>query len=62
MDARYEKPDGRKVVYSSLNPIDLLRNANVFTYLVLVVALVVIAVITLVTVKIIKRHKKKKTA
>ena len=60
MDARYEKPDGRKVVYSSLNPVKLLRNANVFTYIVLGLILVLLAVIVLVTVKIVKRVQKKR--
>ena len=60
MDARYEKPDGRKVVYTSLNPVKLLRNANLFTYLVVAVILVLAAVITLVTMVVVKKHKKKK--
>ncbi len=62
MDARYEKTDGRKVVYASLNPVKLLRNANLFTYLVVAVILVLIAVITLVTVVVVKKSKKKKKA
>jgi len=62
MDPRYEKPDGRKVVYSSLNPVKLLRNANLFTYLALALILVLIALIALVTVKIIKRVRKKRAA
>lgn len=46
MDAHYAEPDGRKVIYSSWNPVKLLRNANKFTWiaigaLVLVVLLVV---------------------
>jgi hypothetical protein len=60
MDSRYEKPDGRKVVYSSLNPVKLLRNANIFTYMVLALILVLAALITLVTVKIVKKIRKKK--
>lgn len=60
MDSRYEKPDGRKVVYSSLNPVKLLRNANIFTYIVLALILVLAALITLVTVKIVKKIRKKK--
>ena len=31
MDARYAEPDGRKVVYASLSPVKLLKNANIFT-------------------------------
>ncbi|MBE6544124.1 MAG: bifunctional metallophosphatase/5'-nucleotidase [Ruminococcaceae bacterium] len=39
MDEKYSAPDGRKVVYSSLNPVKLLRNANIFTYIVIIVSL-----------------------
>lgn len=60
MDARYEKPDGRKEVYASLNPVKLLRNANIFTYIVLAVILILVAVITLVTVKVVRKRKRKK--
>lgn len=60
MDARYAQPDGRKVVYTSLNPVKLLRNANLFTYLVVAVILILVAVITLVTVVVVKKHRKKK--
>ena len=62
MSSRYEKPDGRKLVYSSLNPVKLLRNANVFTYSVVALILVLLAVVVLVTVKIIKRIRRKKAA
>ena len=61
MDARYAEPDGRKVVYASLNPEKLLRNANVFTYLVLGVILVLLAVIALVVRVILVRRKRKAT-
>lgn len=59
MDARYAAPDGRKVVYSSLNPVDLLRNANGFTIAVLVVIVLLVTVsVCLVRVVIKKRQKK----
>ena len=61
MDARYAETDGRKVVYASLNPVKLLRNANVFTYLVLGVILVLLAVIALVVRVILVRRKRKAT-
>ncbi len=61
MDSRYENPDGRKVVYASLNPVHLLRNANLFTYVVLVLVLVLVAVIVLVVIRIVKRARKGKT-
>ncbi len=61
MDARYAAPDGRKVVYSSLNPVKLLANANIFTYvLLLVIALVLLIAVLIVraVVRRVKRHKK----
>ncbi len=45
MDAQYAQPDGRKVVYSSWNPVDLLRNANWFTFA--LIAVVVVAALLL---------------
>ena len=60
MDAKYAEPDGRKVVYSSLNPVDLLRNANIFTYLVIAVALILISVIVLIVWLIVRRVRRKK--
>ena len=67
MDERYAEPDGRKVVYQSWSPADLLRNANIFTYLVVgilaVVFLLVAAVavgVTLGVVGIVHGVKKRK--
>lgn len=60
MDVKYAKPDGRKVVYSSINPVNLLSNANVFTYVLLIIILVLIAVAVLLAKIIIKKIKKKK--
>ena len=62
MDSRYASVDGRKVVYSSLKPADLLRNANVFTYVVLIVIAVLIAVAALTVSFIVVRRRKKKKA
>lgn len=63
LDARYGETDGRKVVYSSLNPVKLLRNANIFTYAVLIAVILLIAVIVLVVWLVVRRVKlKKKTA
>ena len=59
MDARYASTDGRKVVYASLNPVKLLRNANVFTYVVLLVIAVLIAVIVCVVRLIVRRRRRK---
>lgn len=58
MDESYQAPDGRKTVYASFAPADLLRGANKFTYLVLgafvVVLAIVVSVIMLITRKIRK--------
>ncbi len=60
IDEQYAEPDGRKVVYSSLNPVNLLRNANKFTYIVLAVILVLVAVVVLIVRTIVRKAKKKK--
>ena len=63
MDAQYEKVDGRKVVYSSLNPVKLLRNANKFTWILLAAVLVLAVVVILIVraaVRRIRRRKSKK--
>ncbi|MBQ2989276.1 MAG: bifunctional metallophosphatase/5'-nucleotidase [Clostridia bacterium] len=59
MDSRYEKPDGRKVVYASLNPTDLLSNANIFTLLAITIFFVIM-VMVLKLAQVIRRHKAKK--
>ncbi len=59
MDEKYAGPDGRKVVYRSLNPIKLLKNANVFTYIV-VALIIMLAVITVLIIRKIKKSKKNK--
>ncbi len=59
MSEKYAAPDGRKNVYSSLSPVALLRNANVFTYVVLALILVIIAVVVLIVVTSVRRRKKK---
>ena len=60
MSVKYAKADGRKVVYKSLKPADLLRNANAFTYGFIAFVIVLIAVIVLITRLIVRRRKKKK--
>lgn len=62
MDARYAEADGRKVVYSSLNPVKLLRHANKFTYIIIAVIVVLISVIVLVTVAIVRKVRRKRAA
>ena len=54
------KNDGRKVVCRSLNPITLLRNANLFTYIALALILLVLTAIVLITRAIVRRVKRKK--
>lgn len=60
MDENYSKPDGRKVVYKSLNPVKMLRGANIFTYVALAIILLLIGLIYLIVRLIIKLVRKKK--
>ena len=60
MDARYAEPDGRKVIYASTNPVKLLKNANIFTYAVLILAAVIIATPILIICAVHRRKKHKK--
>ncbi len=53
----YSAPDGRKVVYSSLNPVKLLRGANIFTFVLLAVIAVLVLAVVLVVRKIIRKKK-----
>lgn len=58
MDEQYSRPDGRKVVYSSLNPVNLLQNANKFTVL-LLVAVLLLAILILAVCRFVRRRKRK---
>lgn len=58
MSGQYAGPDGRKLVYSSLNPASLLRNANHFTWIALAVILVLI-LLTVVVIRAVRRKKQK---
>ncbi len=64
MDEYYSKPDGRKTVYTSYNPIKLLSGANLYTYsrIVFILAVVGVAVFAIViTIRLInKKHKRKR--
>lgn len=60
MDDLYAQPDGRKVVYSSLNPVDLLKNANKFTYILLAVILILVLLVTVITRAIVRKIRRKK--
>lgn len=57
---RYSAPEGRKVVYASWNPVELLKNANWITLLVLALLLVIIAVIVLVVRAIVRRKSRRR--
>lgn len=48
MDERYSAPDGRKAVYASWSPVELLKHANKITWIALAVIAVVLAVLILV--------------
>lgn len=61
MDDAYAAPDGRKVVYASIAPADLLREANGFTFAALGIIVVLIGVIALVVWRIVRRVQRKKT-
>lgn len=62
LDSRYARPDGRKVVYKSLNPVKLLRNANIFTYIVLVLIVGIITAVVFIVRTVVRRVKRKKAA
>ena len=62
LDSRYAQPDGRKVVYKSLNPVKLLRNANIFTYIVLVVIVGLITAVVFIVRAVVRKIKRKKAA
>lgn len=63
MDPHYAEPDGRKVIYSSWNPVKLLKNPNKFTWIALaalvLVVLIVVGIVALVRRIVSKiRHKR----
>lgn len=60
MDEQYAAPDGRKVVYSSWNPVKLLENANKFTYILLSVLLVLILLVFLISRSAVRRFHRKR--
>lgn len=60
MDSRYAQPDGRKVVYSSLNPVKLLQGANQFTWILLAVIMVLVCAIVLIACVIRRKKKNRK--
>ena len=59
VDSQYAAADGRKVVYSSLNPVKLFKNANKFTYILLAAITAVVLIVVLVAHLIIKLKNRK---
>ena len=60
MDPAYAQTDGRKVVYSSLNPVNMLKNANHFTWIAIAAILVLIALIAGIIALIRRRINRKR--
>ena len=60
MSDKYSAPDGRKVVYKSFAPADMLRNANVFTFAVIGVAVLLMGIVVLIVVLSVRKNRKKK--
>ena len=58
MDEQYAQPDGRKVIYSSWNPVNLLQNANMFTWILLAVIAVMILLVVGIVILVRKICKK----
>ncbi|MDO5124054.1 MAG: bifunctional UDP-sugar hydrolase/5'-nucleotidase [Eubacteriales bacterium] len=62
MDSKYAQPDGRKTVYKSFAPADMLRSAGLFTYIALGLILLIIALIVFVTVLAVRKIRRRKKA
>lgn len=60
VSSKYTDADGRKTVYSSLAPNDMLRNANVYSFVAIGVVILILALIVLVAVLIVRKIKKRK--
>ena len=58
MDEYYAAPDGRKQVYASLNPVEMLKSPNKFTLIALAVVIVLIAVVVLIIRRIVRRPRR----
>lgn len=56
---RYSAPEGRKIVFSSLNPIELFKNPNWVTLAALGLVLLIIALIVLVILLVRRRRKRR---
>ncbi len=60
IDSKYATTDGRKVVYSSLNPVNLFSNPNKFTYIITLTLIFLILTVFILVRNIIKFNKKYK--
>ena len=60
MDSRYAAPDGRKLIYSSLNPVKLYSNPNGFTFILLVVEAAVLLLLVACLRLVYRKRKIKK--
>ncbi|MBQ9747711.1 MAG: bifunctional metallophosphatase/5'-nucleotidase [Clostridia bacterium] len=59
---RYATPEARKVSYASSSLYELTRNANLFTWLVILIPLIFVAIIALVVWRVVVRIRRKKKA
>lgn len=55
MDGSYARTDGRKTVYASWNPADLLRNANHFTWILLAMIALAVLIVSLIVRVVVRR-------
>ena len=60
MDSRYAAPDGRKLIYSSLNPVKLYTNPNGFTFVLLAVEAAVLLLLVACLRLVYRKRKIKK--
>ena len=57
---RYAQARGDKVVYSSLSPIEMLKNANIYTYIALALIILIVFLLIFIPIRITKAVKRKK--
>lgn len=59
MDGRYGQPDGRKTVYASWNPVELLKGPNMFTFVMLGVLLFVVLLVVLIVCLVVRKIRRR---
>ncbi len=59
MPDRYAAPEGRKIIYASFNPVDLLKNPNWLTLTVMAAGLVIIAAVVLLIRLLVRRRRRR---